>query len=344
MLHVVCLRRRPISAAELLLRLSLCAHLAAAFALGAWFFRRGLALWRLGAGFLVLGVAFQAAFAVARWAAGGRPPLANTFESLVFLALSAGALTAWLALVRGWRSIAPPGALVVLAITVLAALMENRGIEPLPPALRHRLWLAVHVALCMLSYAAFLLAYLAALALLAGTPGHAAAARAAAVLTAAGVLAAVGLVAASRTEAWALVRPRLPEAALGLTVVGLAGGLPLAGWLERRAGLGGLLPEAARLEAMARRSVELGLPLLTAGIATGSYWASIAWGRYWGWDDKETASLVTWLVFVAYLHAARAGDGPRRAASAWLVVAGFWCAVLTYFGVSYLRSGLHSYG
>ena len=47
----------------------------------------------------------------------------------------------------------------------------------------------------------------------------------------------------------------------------------------------------------------IGFPLLTLGVALGAYWAYSAWGRYWGWDPKETSALVTWLVYAGYLHA-----------------------------------------
>ena len=86
----------------------------------------------------------------------------------------------------------------------------------------------------------------------------------------------------------------------------------------------------------------LGFPFLTLGIVTGAYWASHAWGRYWGWDDKEVASLVTWLIFAAYLHL-RLFPKWRGPWVAWIAVIGFWCVLFTYFGVNYLMSGLHSY-
>ena len=46
----------------------------------------------------------------------------------------------------------------------------------------------------------------------------------------------------------------------------------------------------------------IGFPILAAGIALGAYWANHAWGRYWGWDPKETSALVTWLIYGIYLH------------------------------------------
>ena len=67
-----------------------------------------------------------------------------------------------------------------------------------------------------------------------------------------------------------------------------------------------------------------------------------AWGRYWGWDPKETAALVTWLIFAVYIHA-RGLRGLRGSRSAWIVVAGFAAVLFTYLGVNLWISGLHSY-
>ncbi len=102
------------------------------------------------------------------------------------------------------------------------------------------------------------------------------------------------------------------------------------------------LPTARALDNMAHASVVVGFPLLTLGIALGAYWANSAWGRYWGWDPKETASLVTWLVYGAYLHMhnQRSWRGGRAAI---VLLVGYAAILFTYFGVNLLISGLHSY-
>ena len=71
-------------------------------------------------------------------------------------------------------------------------------------------------------------------------------------------------------------------------------------------------------------------------------WAQYAWGRFWGWDPKETWSLVTWIIYAVYLHArATAGWKGRRAAIVAIVgVASFW---FNFIGINLLVSGLHSY-
>jgi len=102
------------------------------------------------------------------------------------------------------------------------------------------------------------------------------------------------------------------------------------------------LPEPAMMEEIANRSVLIGFPLLTVGIGLGAYWAYSAWGRYWGWDPKETSALVTWLIYAGYLHA-RNLRGWKGRGAAWLLVAGFAAVLFTYFAVNLWVSGLHSY-
>jgi len=102
-----------------------------------------------------------------------------------------------------------------------------------------------------------------------------------------------------------------------------------------------LLPKRELLDEIVYRSVLVGFPLLTVGIITGAAWADYAWGRYWSWDPKETWSLVTWLVYSAFLHA-RLARGWAGGRTALLSVLGFAAVLFTYFGVNYLP-GLHSY-
>ena len=101
------------------------------------------------------------------------------------------------------------------------------------------------------------------------------------------------------------------------------------------------LPRPAILDEISYRAVVIGFPFLTLVIVLGALWAEVAWGRYWGWDPKETASLVTWLIYGAYLHArvVRAWHGRR---AAWLLVLGFAATLFTYFG-NYFFGGLHAY-
>jgi len=102
------------------------------------------------------------------------------------------------------------------------------------------------------------------------------------------------------------------------------------------------LPPLPVLDNLVYRTTVLGFLMLTLGIITGAVWAETAWGRYWSWDPKETWSLITWLIYAAMLHA-RLLKGWHGHRIAWLAVLGFMAVLFTYFGVSFLLTGLHSY-
>lgn len=96
------------------------------------------------------------------------------------------------------------------------------------------------------------------------------------------------------------------------------------------------------LEVVTAKTVSFGFLFLTIGIITGAVWANSAWGTYWSWDPKETWSLITWLIYAAYLHC-RYMKGWRGRRAAWMSIAGFLSVLFTYFGVNFFLSGLHSY-
>lgn len=102
------------------------------------------------------------------------------------------------------------------------------------------------------------------------------------------------------------------------------------------------LPNPGILDELTHQLVMFGFLFLTAGIITGAVWANSAWGRYWGWDPKETWSLITWFVYATLLHA-RLMRGWRGRRIALISIFGFAAVIFTYFGVNYLP-GLHSYG
>ena len=104
------------------------------------------------------------------------------------------------------------------------------------------------------------------------------------------------------------------------------------------------MPNLKTLDQVTYRTIAFGFMIQTALIITGAIWAQIAWGRYWGWDPKETWSLVTWLIYAAYLHT-RVTMGWRGHRSAIMAAIGFIATIFTLIGVSYLSifSGLHSY-
>lgn len=107
-------------------------------------------------------------------------------------------------------------------------------------------------------------------------------------------------------------------------------------------GLAGRLPDKGLLDELNHQLIMFGFLFLTVGIITGAVWANSAWGRYWGWDPKETWSFITWLIYAAILHF-RLMAGWRGPRIAVLAIIGFAAVLFTYFGVN-LLPGLHSYG
>jgi cytochrome c-type biogenesis protein CcsB len=102
------------------------------------------------------------------------------------------------------------------------------------------------------------------------------------------------------------------------------------------------LPTARDLEALSFRITAVGFVLWTFTIIAGAIWAEHSWGRYWGWDPKETWSFVVWLIYAAYLHArTTAGWTGRRAA--WFVIVGFAAVLFNFTGVNLFFQGKHTY-
>jgi cytochrome c-type biogenesis protein CcsB len=102
------------------------------------------------------------------------------------------------------------------------------------------------------------------------------------------------------------------------------------------------LPSLDRLDSMMYKTGSVAFAMLAMLLITGAVWANESWGRYWGWDSKETGALVAWLTYAAFLHTriARGWSGRR---SAYFALVGFLLVIFTYLGVSYLLPGLHSY-
>jgi cytochrome c-type biogenesis protein CcsB len=102
------------------------------------------------------------------------------------------------------------------------------------------------------------------------------------------------------------------------------------------------LPPSATLDALAYRFIRFGFPVWTFGVICGAIWAQQTWGRYWGWDPKETWSFITWVIFAGYLHA-RATSGWKGVRAAWVALVGFVSLLITYYAVNLWIGQLHSY-
>jgi cytochrome c-type biogenesis protein CcsB len=106
--------------------------------------------------------------------------------------------------------------------------------------------------------------------------------------------------------------------------------------------LGAQLPAAPALDRAAYAVIAFAFPVWTFAIIAGAIWAEAAWGRYWGWDPKETWSFITWVLYAGYLHA-RATAGWKGRKAAWVAVAAACALIVDYYIVNIFVVGLHSY-
>jgi cytochrome c-type biogenesis protein CcsB len=127
-----------------------------------------------------------------------------------------------------------------------------------------------------------------------------------------------------------LLRARYDE----LTAAGRRARFPVA--------LGAQLPAAPVLDRVSYVVIAFAFPVWTFAVIAGAIWAEAAWGRYWGWDPKETWSFITWVLYAGYLHA-RATAGWKGRKAAWVAVAAAVALVIDYYVVNIFVVGLHSY-
>lgn len=102
------------------------------------------------------------------------------------------------------------------------------------------------------------------------------------------------------------------------------------------------LPSAQILDRITYRTAIITLPLFGMGIVFGAIWAEVAWGRPWNWDAKETVSMITWVLYAAYLHA-RATAGWKNVRAAWINVFALCMTVFNMTYVNFVSASLHSY-
>lgn len=153
---------------------------------------------------------------------------------------------------------------------------------------------------------------------------------------------------------WLKIHVTLAITASGIFMVGASAAvlhLVRAGYEKRLAAgeptgfpfsLGPRLPVADSLERLTFRVHAFAFPIWTLAIMCGAIWAEAAWGRYWGWDPKETWSFIAWVAYAGYLHA-RATPSVKRTTATWLAVGGWAVMLVNLFVVNLVVSGLHSY-
>jgi cytochrome c-type biogenesis protein CcsB len=116
----------------------------------------------------------------------------------------------------------------------------------------------------------------------------------------------------------------------------------LAGGAAPESGVVAKLPAAAALDRVAHRTAVFGFPIWTFAVIAGAIWAEAAWGRFWGWDPKETWAFIAWVTYAAYLHA-RTTAGWRGRPAAWVNVVGLVVMIFNLLFVNMVSTGLHSY-
>jgi len=275
-------------------------------------FRRQLA-WRSASLAAFLGLSAHALSVVARGVAAGRVPWGNMYEysSLLALLVVAG----YLFVVEGVFKVRVLGGFV-LAFSVLtmaiAVMFLYVGPGPLVPAL-NSYWIKIHVVAAITGSSLFAL----------------------------GCIVTILYLAKDRRERRSAAVAPIMGGSVDLDDAPPhfeAGADEPVGGVTRR----GILPPAAVLDRVAYRTIAFAFPIWTFAVIAGAIWAEQAWGRYWGWDPKETWSFITWVIFAGYLHA-RATSGWRGRRAAVIALVGFASLLVTYYAVNLWIVGLHSY-
>lgn len=271
-----------------------------------WFFR-GRPVLASGVVLALAGAACQGVSLALRWYYSGHVPWNDLYGSLSVVTFFTIVLfVAFGARYQIW--FAGPIVLAFADALLGYARYWNKGLTPLVPSLQSY-WIYIHVPVVLAAYAAFLIGFCTSILYLLKKRDED---RIAAV---AGKL--VGAAVSPGAVAAVAPRPRYLE------------------WLD-------IVPSAAKLDIITYRVNAIGEILLTFGIILGALWAHDVWGSYWQWDPKETAILVSWMIYAAYLHV-HTRPSLRGVASAWLSIVAFTSIMFCYFGVNIWISGLHSY-
>ena len=311
----------------------------------AWIFKKPAA-GKLASWVAVVGLIGNTAGIILRWVESyrmgiGHAPFSNLYESLVFFAWTIALIYLVVERKAANRTIGAftmPIAFLAMAYASLKTGISSE-IQPLIPALKSN-WLIAHVITCFIGYAAFATSFgIGAMYLM--KQGQEA--EAVTWLDIAKPLTLfIFLLLFSRVllvGSWAMaIIIALPLCIIFYIGVLLARRMPPH--IKDR--LLGVFPEAAILDELGYQVTLFGFLFLSIGIISGAVWANSAWGRYWGWDPKETWSLITWFIYATLLHA-RLMRGWRGRRIAYLSLVGFAAVLFTYFGVN-LLPGLHSYG
>src|SRR6266571_1181113 len=316
---------------ETLVWFAVIAYMAAAVLYGLEFAYRIHWSGRAGLAVAVAGFGANLGAAVTRGLAAHRVPWGNMYEySIMVGIILVGGFLVWS---RRRPEVRPLGVFfllpAVLAIGVAGvALRVPAG--PLVPALNSG-WIKIHVAAAITGSSILCLAGIFSILYLAKERYERRTATPAPPLVAGGARTADRVELRETLAAYVEEEEAAPdspatadaEAAAGTS---RAGALRVSRLLE-------LLPASRTLDMLAYRTAAFGFPIWTFAIIAGAIWAQSAWGRYWGWDPKETWSFIVWVVFAAYLHA-RATAGWRGRRAAWIALVGMGCLLFNFYVVN----------
>jgi len=265
---------------------------------------------RAALAFTVLGLATHILGILTRGLSEHRVPWGNMYEFIT--AITCAAVIAFLLMCLRFRIysvglffLAP----IVLALGLCATVLFTAA-GPLVPAL-HSYWIWIHVTAMTLAIGGFIVA---------------------------AVLNVLYLLADRHAR-------RSATATSGTATSGAAASGTAASGTAAESGFGAILrrlPGVDALDRLSYRTVIFAFPIWTFGIIAGAIWADAAWGRYWGWDPKETWAFISWVVYAGYLHA-RATAGWRGRKAAYIQLIAFTTLVFNLVGVNLWITGLHSY-
>jgi len=288
------------------------------------------------------GTALSVAALVARTVIVERAPVSNLYEAASF-AVVASLLVGLVFEVAYRNGIFATSAALFAALGSL--LIDLAGMDvmitPLVPVLRSY-WLNIHVTCMLLSYSTFAIAFMLGVAYFAKWFPAKGMHWSTIAFPVAFAAAGVGLL---FYRNYTHTMPSLWDYGTALVFAPGLGIALTAGWIALRPTT--KIPyekelELKTLERYLDRVSMVGLLIITAGILLGAVWANESWGRYWGWDPKETWAFITWMVYAVYVHG-RIGGWFRGAMAAIFPIVGFYSVLFTFFGVSFVLPGLHSY-
>lgn len=282
-------------------------------------------------------------------------PITNLYESLVFfvLCLIIGYL------IIEWRYKKKTfGVFVSIIAGISIGLTEILGVskevQPLVPALKSN-WLLAHVTLSFISYAAFAISFITGLLHVIMSSESKKSFKYIFCTALSGILlfifvsVVIDIFAGVNPKSGRIFNSTLANPSLSVLIISwlflFAMIFSFWNWGNQISKiLKHLKIDENFLEDITYKGIAFGFPIFTiGGLVFGAIWADQAWGRYWGWDPKETWSLITWFVYAFYLHA-KFIRGWRGDKTSMIAVAGFIVTIFTYLGVNLFLSGLHSYG